>query len=260
MQEDIRIRAGSPDDAAAIVELGQREFGREDVPSVAAVTREMATWTERKAPIIVARDGAGTFLGYAYCKPNQEGLTMRPAGQVAVLTHVAVTESARGKGVGTALVQRATKTLRMLGFTTIHAQMQESVGPWYQALGWTVHQPGEVKAWVEPHIAQDDQWHEDLPPGSFSPILIVALLERYPCLAELHVKEERPILDVVFAAKGDYEKTAETGGRALAAKIAADLTIVRRVPPALALMLAEQSGIEPIARDALRAYADEYFD
>ncbi len=138
---EIRLRAAAPSDADDVIALSIETFRAEHAPSQRAFHERQAEWREGKSPTVVARNGDGAFLGYAFSRPNQAGVFERTDGQVAVLTQVAVVPDARGRGVGAALVSRSLTTLRMLGYSIASAQMQADVAPWYARQGWTIYPP-----------------------------------------------------------------------------------------------------------------------
>jgi len=252
---EIRLRAAAPSDADDVIALSIDTFRAEHAPSQQAFYERQAGWREDKAPTVVARDGDGAFLGYAYSCPNQAGDFERTDGQVAVLTQVAVVPDARGRGVGAALVSRSLKTLRMLGYSIASAQMQIDVAPWYARQGWTVYPPGHVKAWIEPHIAQDDAWHPDLPAGSFSPVLTINRLPDYPVLAEIQLTSDKPLLEAVYPGARDEDSNTRRGLDAIVERVLSDPSNARHISPALAAMMIATPGIPADLRAILEPLA-----
>jgi len=201
---DICLRAAGPGDAAEISELSLASFGTKDGSTPAMIAESIPYWREMKAPIVVARNADGRFLGYAFGAPNIGNGFGRADGQVAVLTHVAVVPDARGGGVGTALVERAVKTFKMLGYSRVFAQIGGDLVSWYERLGWSVGLERRSKTWVEPYIPQDHEWHPDeFEPGEFSPILLMGYLPQYPHLAELTIGPATPLVEATFTPCAD---------------------------------------------------------
>lgn len=91
----------------------------------------------------------------------------------------------RTAGAGSALLERSVKTLRMLGWDRVMAQIPQQLVSWYRKRGWTVTERGETIAWVEPWIPSDAMWAPDLAPRAFSPLLSMIPREDYPYLATL---------------------------------------------------------------------------
>ena len=85
---EIRLRAAAPSDADDVIALSIETFRAEHAPSQRAFHERQAEWREDKSPTVVARDGDGAFLGYAFSRPNEAGDFERTDGQVAVLTQV----------------------------------------------------------------------------------------------------------------------------------------------------------------------------
>lgn len=252
---EIRLRAAAPSDADDVIALSIETFRAEHAPSQRAFHERQAEWREGKSPTVVARNGDGAFLGYAFSRPNQAGVFERTDGQVAVLTQVAVVPDARGRGVGAALVSRSLTTLRMLGYSIASAQMQADVAPWYARQGWTIYPPGHVKAWIEPHIEQDDDWHPDLPAGSFSPILTINRLPNFPVLAEIQLTNDKPLLEAFYPGALDEDSNARRGLDAIAMHVTSKPSDSRHIPPALAAMMIATSGIPADLRAILEPLA-----
>jgi predicted N-acetyltransferase YhbS len=255
---DVRLRASGPADGPDILALSLAAFGREHAPTLRTLAARVETWRESKSPTVVARDEAGVFLGFAFSKPNEAGAFARSDGQTAQLTQVAVVPEARGQGVGKALVDRSLKTLKLLGFSRVQAQLQQSVVPWYENQGWTVLPQGQVKAWIEPHIAQDDEWNSDFPRGSFSPILTVFSLPDYPFLAEIAIGEGRPLLEVAFDGATDDDTSTKRGVDSLLRLVSLHPDMANLISPALAAVIANDVTAPRQVRDLLRPVAGNF--
>jgi predicted N-acetyltransferase YhbS len=250
---EIRLRAAGAADAPDILELSAQTFGTSNAPTMSSLLRRAGTWREDKAPTVVARDQMGRFLGFAFSKPNSAGDFDRTDGQVAVLAQVAVVPAARGQGVGSLLVQRSLRTLQMLGYSRASAQLNDDVVKWYSARGWTVLPEGQTKAWIEPHISQDDEWNSDFEPGAFSPILTVFRLPDYPFLAEIQIGDGDPLIEVVFDGAADDDVSTQRGVETLLAHIVTHPERADLFPPALAAVIVSDRSMGTAAARRLLA-------
>lgn len=233
---EYRIRPALPIYAAQIAELAEVAFADRSArrhPLDLAITE----WQNRRSPVLVATSPSGEFLGYARCKPNEAGAQPRPDGQVAILAQVAVIGSARGRGIGTELMARALKTLRLLGYARVFAQIEPHLVGWYSDRGWTVHASGHSPVWIEPPIPSDAEWFPDLAPGAFAPLLSMLYLKLYPHLAEIRVGEGEPIAQAWFDNRGNAEQSALRSYRAMMAELDSHPELAARVPPGLRAML-----------------------
>jgi GNAT superfamily N-acetyltransferase len=249
---DWQVHAAGPDDVTEISELSLRTFGDEDGASVRTVAHQVATWRDSRSAAIVARDRTGVFAGYAMAHPNRAGDVWRPDGQVAVLTHVAVVPELRTAGAGSALLERSVKTLRMLGWDRVLAQIPEQLVAWYRKRGWAVAERGETIAWVEPWIPSDSTWAPDLAPRAFSPLLSMIPREDYPYLAALEIGANRPLLEVVVPASSRRDDLDYRLGLAAAQAIAREPTLARVLPRALVEELAATPNIPANVRRVIQ--------
>lgn len=252
--DEIRLRAAGPADAAEISALSLTTFGPELGTTPEIVAETIANWREMKAPIVVAREAERRFLGYALSAPNIVNGFGRVDGQVAVLTHVAVEDDARSRGVGAALVARTVKTLAMLGYSRAVAQIPGELVRWYEHLGWSVGPDRQSKAWVEPHIPQDDQWHpEEFEPGEFSPILLMDYLPRYPHLAEITIGPAAPLVEATFTLATNGEESMQRAGDAIGQELARHPELASQLPSALVELLSENRRLPVNVRQMLCA-------
>lgn len=81
-------------------------------PDRAEMERRFAALVEGGFPYLVAEDGDGTILGYAYAGPFRP----RPAYRFIVENSVYVAPQAKGRGVGAALLSRLIDDAAALGF------------------------------------------------------------------------------------------------------------------------------------------------
>lgn len=248
-----RLRAAGHADIDDISDLSLSVFGEQDGADREVVAHSVANWRETRSPLVVARDADGHFLGYATGKPNRAGDFWRIDGQVAVLTHVAVAPEVRGSGVGSALLERAVKTMRMLGWARVMAQIPSHLVEWYGQRGWTVRPANEMLAWIEPWLPRDDFWYPELPSRAFSPLLFMAHRYDYPRLATLELGSDRPLLEVPVPLGHNDESTELMLGHAVATALLRQLSLVRTLPPALIEMIAETPGLAKSARRSLLA-------
>lgn len=243
-----RLRAASTDDVGDIASLSSQTFGERDGGGVEVVAHSVARWRETRSPVITARDDAGRFLGYAMVKPNRAGEDWRLDGQVAVLTHLAVAPEARGKGVGSALLERAVKTTRMLGWARVMAQVPVNLDNWYHERGWTVHPRGALLAWVEPWLPRDDRWYPELPTKAFSPLLFLAYRPDYPRIVTMELSSERPLMEISVPVDRGTLDVDEALGRTASAEILRHPQLVDILPPALVSMITEAPGVRRTTR------------
>ncbi len=249
-EDSIRIRPAAEGDIDFVASLSAIEFGAETGFRHQALD-EVESWRWRKSPTLAAKID-GEFAGFARCKPNevQDPPHPRIEGQVAVLVQVAVLPEFRGLGVGSALIARATKTLRMLGFSKVVAQFQPALAGWYEAQGWTVLPVNHGHVWIEPHIQRDDDWYPDLPARAFSPVLRMSHLARYPQQAFLSLGDDEPIVLAEYDAglHGQFELIASE--HALGEAIVADDHAWDRIPDALMEAILASPIASPILRRA----------
>ncbi len=248
-----RLRAAGPDDVAEISQLSRRTFGDDDGASVEIVAHQVATWRSTRSAAIVVRDDAGAFAGYAMAHPNRAGDVWRSDGQVAVLTHIAVVPGMRAAGAGSALLERAVKTLRLLGWGQAMAQIPEQLVEWYRGRGWRVFGSGETLAWVEPWIASDSKWAPDLAAREFSPLLSMIPREDYPYLATIELGPGRPLMEVVVPASSNHDDLENRLCLAAAIEIARKPALARTLPRGLVEEIAATRAIPASIRRTIRA-------
>ena len=171
------IRDAVPADLPAITAL----YGREvltgtatfelDPPSLAEMTDRFETVRARGLPWLVAEID-GVFAGYAYASPFRP----RPAYRYGVEGSIYVEETARGHGVGRALLSALIDRARVQGLRHIigaisdsatseasialHARLGfRSVGT-YQQVGW------KFDRWLDVHLMQLDLDPTGAPPAA----------------------------------------------------------------------------------------------
>lgn len=118
MGEGYRIEPASPADAAAVAAIyahhvlhGTASFELEP-PSEAQIAARMAKVLDAGAPWLVARDGGGEVLGYAYAAQFRD----RPAYKFACENSVYIREDKRGQGIGRALLANLIVAAERAGF------------------------------------------------------------------------------------------------------------------------------------------------
>jgi GNAT superfamily N-acetyltransferase len=220
------------------LELRIRPLAATDADEVAAASdvdrgvllADATSWQQQKAPTVVARTLDGEFVGFARARPNEVETSPRPEGQVAELTHLFVVGAHRGEGVGTALLERALKTLRLLGFARVVAAANEPTAAWLAQRGWEVLPAGRALAWVEPFIARDDLWHPDARSGSFSPLLAMPVPKNRPVQAWMRLADTPPLIDAQYDPRGDADAHAVA---AITAALVERPEVLRTLPPLL---------------------------
>lgn len=117
------IEPATPDDARAIasiyahhVERGTASYDTE-ARSVAATAALISEHRAKGWPFLVARDGAGTVLGYAYSGQFRP----RPAYAWACENSIYIAPAHQGRGVGRALLEALLSASEAAGFRTMVA-------------------------------------------------------------------------------------------------------------------------------------------
>jgi len=219
----MRIRPLALADVDAVVALAATLPAPE--PELAAELRgQVEQWQFAKSPVVVARTADGGFAGFARATPMEVETSPRPEGQVAVLRQIAVAEGLRGRGIGSALLERVAKTSRMLGYARVVASLPETAASFFAANDWRVLPAGHGRVWIEPHIARDDLWLPAERSGAFSPILTLPADPGHPLQAWRELAD-RPAL-----VEAEYGSIAQLDA-ALAAALAADPGAVAALPP-----------------------------
>lgn len=249
MRDDRRVsfsyrpKPAAPTDLPSILTLARAEF--DDASAVTA--RELAAWVADKTPTLVVHDDTGEVIGYARAKPNAAFGVSRSAGQTAILAHVTVVPKYRRLGIARSLQDRTIRTLAMLGFSRVFAQVPTDLAPWYAALGWTVHPPGEVVAWVEPPNVQDDALMPSAASRTYSPILCLQHLPDYPVLAERWIGDPRPLLNWTLDGRVTSEMLQPRVGEALAELLVREPGLAERLPNALCDAIIDADPDSPLA-------------
>jgi len=220
------------------LELRIRPLAATDVDEVAAVSdvdrgallADVTSWQQQKAPTVVARTLDGAFVGFARARPNEVETSPRPEGQVAELTHLFVVAEHRDNGAGTALLERALKTLRLLGFARVVAAVNRQTADWLAAREWQVLPEGRALAWVEPFIPRDDLWHPDARSGSFSPLLAMPVPKNRPLQAWMRLADAPPLVEAQYDPRGDADAHAVA---AITAVLVDDSDALESLPPLL---------------------------
>lgn len=114
---DVAIRAGRPDDFAAIcliyadaVRSGTSSYELEP-PTEAEMATRLSALIDAGYPLLVAASG-GSILGYAYAGPFRA----RPAYRFMVEDSIYVSADAKGRGLGAALLRELIDACTGLGF------------------------------------------------------------------------------------------------------------------------------------------------
>ena len=226
MSLDLRIRPIAATDVDEVAAAGALDRG--------ALLADVTSWQQQKSPTVVARTLDGAFVGFARATPNEVETGPRPEGQVAELTHVVVVHDQRGRGAGTALVERALKTLRMLGYARVVAAVDAPTAGWLAARGWDVLPENTALAWVEPFIPRDDLWHSDARSGSFSPLLSMPVPKNRPVQAWMRLADSPPLVEARYDPRGNADAHA----------VAAVTAVLNERPDAL-------ESLPPLLRAAL---------
>jgi len=221
----LRIRPLAEADVDEIVALSPA-----GAPSRGALLAEVTSWQQQKAPTVVARSSDGEFVGFARARPNEVETSPRPEGQVAELVELAVAPGFRSQGAGTALLERAAKTLRLLGYARVVAQFDDEVARWFAARGFELRPAGVARAWIEPFIPRDDLWFPEARSGAFSPLLVMDVRPTRPRQGWMRLGDDLALIEADYAIgpRADENATA-----AIVAALAEHPDVASRLPPRL---------------------------
>jgi GNAT superfamily N-acetyltransferase len=222
MTLELRIRPLAATDVDEIAAASDLERG--------ALLADVTSWQQQKAPTVVARTLDGAFVGFVRARPNEVEPSPRTEGQVAELTHLFVVAEQRGKGAGSALLERALKTLRLLGFARVVAAVNRPTADWLAARDWQVLPENRALAWVEPFIPRDDLWHPDARSGSFSPLLAMPVPKNRPLQAWMRLADAPPLVEAQYDPRGDADAHAVA---AITAVLVENPEALESLPPLL---------------------------
>ena len=222
MTLELRIRPLAATDVDDVVGASDIDRG--------TLLADVTSWQQQKAPTVVARTLDGAFVGFARARPNEVETGPRTEGQVAELTHLFVVGDQRGNGAGTALVERALKTLRLLGFARVVAGANEQMAAWLAARDWQVLPANRALVWIEPFIPRDDLWHSDARSGSFSPLLAMPVAKNRPLQAWMRLADSPALIDAQYDPRGDADAHAEA---AIKAALVERPDLLTQLPPLL---------------------------
>ena len=158
----MKLRAATPDDAAAIAEIyapfvaGSVVSFETDPPDAEAMRARMEAGGELY-PWIAAEAGDGDLLGYAYAARFRE----RPAYRFTVETTIYLRREASGRGLGTRLYAPLLATLEAQGFTqaiaaitlpngasvALHERLGFEPAGVYRQVGWKLGAWHDVGLW-----------------------------------------------------------------------------------------------------------------
>lgn len=180
----MRIRAATPDDAAALAAIyapyvGASHISFETEAPDAAEMRARIESAGRLHPWLVAVDEGGDALGYAYAAPFRT----RPAYRFAVETSVYVRRDSHGRGVGRRLCEPLLTTLAAQGFTQaiaaialpneasvgLHERLGFAPAGIYRQVGFKLGAWWDVGLWQRPLAPASATPAEPLPSGELDP-------------------------------------------------------------------------------------------
>ena len=123
MTQDLKIRPYAESDSTALAEI----YGpyvlttaitfEYEPPTAAEMHRRMAALMVKGLPCIVAEDGEGTVVGYAYVHPWKERAAYSPTVENSVYLRM----GCEGRGIGKALMDNIISSCRQLGLKNIIA-------------------------------------------------------------------------------------------------------------------------------------------
>jgi phosphinothricin acetyltransferase len=174
----VRLRAATPDDAAAVAAIYADYVGGSTItfelePPNAEEMRARIEDAAGRYPWIVAEEADGTLAGYAYACPFRS----RAAYRFAVETTVYLRAEATRQGLGSALYRPLLRTLEAQGYTQAIAaialpnqasvRLHERLGfvhaGTYEQVGYKLGQWLDVGLWQRPLAAQRTEPPEPLP-------------------------------------------------------------------------------------------------
>ena len=161
----MRLRAATPDDAAAVAEIyapyvtASAVSFETEAPDSDAL-RERIESAGDLYPWLVAQDADGRLLGYAYAA----AFRTRPAYRFAVETTVYLRREACGRGLGARLYAPLLATLEAQGFTQaiaaitlpneasvrLHERLGFERAGTYRRVGWKLGRWHDVGLWQRP--------------------------------------------------------------------------------------------------------------
>jgi ribosomal protein S18 acetylase RimI-like enzyme len=116
-------------DAVRPLWLAMRDHHHAVAPQLGPIHGDEASWSRRRAQyegwlaadagafVLLARDGAGTAVGYAVVRPDTwDSPTWTGPKRVADLESLSVSPAARGGGIGTALLARVRAEIEPEGY------------------------------------------------------------------------------------------------------------------------------------------------
>lgn len=175
----MKLRAATPDDAAAIAEIyapfvTASAVSFETEPPDAAGMRARIEAGDGLYPWIAAQAGDGMLLGYAYAARFRE----RPAYRFAVETTIYLRREACGRGLGARLYAPLLATLEAQGFTqaiaaitlpnaasvALHERLGFEAAGLYRQVGWKVGTWHDVGLWQRPLAQAEETPAEPRPP------------------------------------------------------------------------------------------------
>jgi phosphinothricin acetyltransferase len=161
----MKVRAATPDDAAAIAEIyapyvtGSVVSFETEPPDADSIRARIAA-ASGLYPWLVAEAEGGALLGYAYAAPFRT----RPAYRFTVETTVYLRREACGRGLGGSLYERLLAVLEAQGFTQaiaaislpnaasvrLHERLGFAPAGTYRQVGWKLGAWHDVGLWQRP--------------------------------------------------------------------------------------------------------------
>lgn len=153
----VTIRGPVESDAELLTRLQKVSFPwavePDPVATMRGYIRSLNSGTSQARTALVVAVRGGRFVGYALGQPFTPWVggqdLLSPDTPVAVVPQVAVVPSARGSGVGSALLAGLQDPLAAEGFSLI-AHIRPDLARWYGNCGWATAPAGIGLAWIEP--------------------------------------------------------------------------------------------------------------
>jgi L-amino acid N-acyltransferase YncA len=161
----VRLRAATPDDAAAIADIyapyvAASVVSFETRPPDAGALRARIEAAAAHYPWLVGEEGDGTLIGYAYAA----AFRARPAYRFTVETTIYLRRDACGRGLGARLYAPLLAALEDQGFTQaiaaitlpnpgsvrLHERLGFAAAGTYRQVGWKLGSWHDVGLWQRP--------------------------------------------------------------------------------------------------------------
>ena len=142
----MKIRKMTTGDIDAVIAIGSQspELAVSDVSQFWS-TKRLIPWVEADTDIMLVAEEGGEVIGAVLTQ-------LHVPSAVGYLSDIVIKESARGKGVGTALLSEAIQQLDKLGVTLVYGLTQTNNTKVHQLLKKEGFNKGEELIWFEKRL------------------------------------------------------------------------------------------------------------